>query len=170
VIFSVGLRFADRGIVRVLPCPLLGKSFTRQQLSRSIVLDIRKQLRGRSTIWPGDQRFTTDVPFTTLRDLIREWARTFHAPADMVLPQALTDRAFDNWRVLISVARRHRTGHGPVDLAAQGHRREALALFHADRPCESGRGHQVSWPRMDVFTFRKDQEGQPREDAEREGN
>jgi hypothetical protein len=96
-----------------LAAVIRSEELTRQQLSRSVVLDMVKHSEGRSTIWPGDQRFTS------LRRLIREWAGTFRAPEDTELPQALTDRLADNWRVLVSIA----------DSLGYGATARAVALF-----------------------------------------
>jgi hypothetical protein len=56
-------------------------------------------------------------------------------------------------------------GRGVVSPSVRRSRR--LPTRH---PLGAGRGHRVSWPSPDVLASRKDQEGQRREDAKREGN
>jgi len=70
-----------------------------QVLSRTIIADIVKDVRGRDELWPDDSRFNA------LLSLMSEWAGTFRRPENFrIVSRVLVGRAANNWQALIEVA------------------------------------------------------------------
>jgi len=75
------------------------KPIPDQLLSRMIIVDLVKDVRGRDELWPSDPRFSA------LRRHVAEWASTFRRPENFrIVSRTLTGRSANNWQALFEIA------------------------------------------------------------------
>jgi len=75
------------------------KPIPDQVLSRCVILDIMKDVRGRDELWPNDPRFSA------LRGFVSEWAGTFRRPENFrIVSRVLAGRSANNWQALLEIA------------------------------------------------------------------